>query len=188
MNAALHRLERIEMDLPEQGLRLGVVADTHSRPHPDALRLLALEKPDVVLHAGDIGDLEVLTALEAVAPLVVVRGNIDTRANHLPDSVTIQAQSDTAVLRILLTHIAVARSRLRSDARRLAERENADLVICGHSHVPLITRDGDIAVFNPGSIGPRRFQLPITFGMASISPRGVSLRHIDCETGGRWLP
>jgi uncharacterized protein len=43
-------------------------------------------------------------------------------------------------------------------------------------------------VFNPGSIGPRRFHLPIVFGTIAITPRGVRLAHIDCQTGQPWSP
>ncbi len=188
LHQALYRHSTHDLELPERGLRLGIVADTHSKPHPNAMALLKAQAPDVVLHAGDVGDLKVLEPLEKMAPLFVVRGNIDTRAHHLDDTITLNAQSQTAGLRILLTHIAIARSKLRGDIRDLARREEADMVICGHSHVPFISRDGNIAVFNPGSIGPRRFRLPITFGMAEISPRGVSLWHINCETGERWTP
>jgi hypothetical protein len=49
-------------------------------------------------------------------------------------------------------------------------------------------RDGGLTVFNPGSIGPRRFHLPIVFGTIDVTPKGVSLAHHDCETGARWMP
>jgi hypothetical protein len=61
-------------------------------------------------------------------------------------------------------------------------------VVCGHSHVPFIGRDRGLSVFNPGSIGPKRFHLPIVFGVIDIAKNGVSLQHIDCETGERWEP
>jgi hypothetical protein len=87
---------------------LGVVADTHSRPHPATVDLLRALSPDAILHAGDIGDLGVLETLAAVAPVHAVRGNIDVRAPELPDELTIDLVHDGArVLRILLVHIAV---------------------------------------------------------------------------------
>ena len=67
-------------------------------------------------------------------------------------------------------------------------KEGADLVVCGHSHVPFAARDRGLTVFNPGSIGPRRFQLPIVFGLIDISRERIDVRHVDCETGERWLP
>jgi predicted phosphodiesterase len=54
--------------------------------------------------------------------------------------------------------------------------------------VPSIGRDRGISMFNPGSIGPRRFQLPIVLGQIEVAANSVKLRHIDCETGQTWLP
>ena len=175
---------------PDGSLRLAVVADTHSAPHPSALDLLRAARPDAILHAGDIGDLAVLDALAGVAPLFAVRGNIDVHAPDLPDLLTLDVVSsaDATLLRILVMHIAVAGPKLRADAARLARSHDASLVVCGHSHVPLIARDRELAVFNPGSIGPRRFSLPIVFGTIDVTPTSVRLAHVDCETGARWTP
>lgn len=181
------RTEQRTLALPEGGGVIAVVADTHSHPHPDALPLLRALSPAAIMHAGDIGDLGVLTALEEIAPLIAVRGNIDGREGP-PDIVELTITRGDSALRVLLTHIAVRGPRLRADARRLAEGFRADLLVCGHSHVPLIARDGRVVVFNPGSIGPRRFALPIVFGAIDVTPTGVDLRHIDCETGARWRP
>jgi uncharacterized protein len=171
-------------------LRIAVVADTHSAPHPDARRHLQTLRPDVILHAGDIGDLTVLDGLAAIAPLHAVRGNIDTRADDLPDvlALDLTGVGDTTLLRIFVTHIAVVGPRLRGDVARMARAQGAQMVVCGHSHVPFMGRDGDLTVFNPGSIGPRRFHLPIVFGTIDVTPKGVSLAHVDCETGQRWTP
>ena len=70
----------------------------------------------------------------------------------------------------------------------MARARGASLVVCGHSHVPFIGRDQGLVVFNPGSIGPRRFHLPIVFGVIDLGPGGVKLRHVDCETGRTWEP
>ncbi len=170
-------------------LRLAVVADTHSAPHPATLAHLRAQSPDAILHAGDIGDLAVLDSFAALAPVLAVRGNIDVHAPTLPDVLAIDlVDGDALRFRIVLLHIAVNGPRLRADAARLARARDASLVVCGHSHVPLIARDGDLAVFNPGSVGPRRFQLPIVFGTLDLSPSEVHLGHIDCETGLPWFP
>ena len=165
-------------------VRLAVVSDTHSLPHAKTAERLAELEPDAILHGGDIGDLGVLDALAEVAPVYAVRGNIDGTANDLPDVLTI----DVAGLRILLTHIAVYGPKLRSEVARMAKAEKAALVVCGHSHVPFIGRDQGLTVFNPGSIGPRRFALPIVMGKIDITPSGVKLQHIDAESGAVWLP
>lgn len=169
-------------------LRLAVVADTHSHPHPAAAAHLAARAPDAILHAGDIGDLAVLDALAAIAPLYVIRGNIDERAHDLPDVLTLDLVGSERTLRILLVHIAVHGPRLRADVARLARAEHATLVVCGHSHVPFIGEERGLTVFNPGSIGPRRFHLPIVFGTIDLTSRGITLGHVDCETGGAWRP
>jgi uncharacterized protein len=170
-------------------LRIVVVADTHSRPHPDSAQHIAALRPDAIVHAGDIGDLGVLEELRELAPLLAVRGNIDAHAPDLPDVITIDVQRDERTeLKILLLHIAVYGPKLRADAFRLARERGASIVLCGHSHVPFIGRDRGMVVFNAGSIGPRRFQLPIVFGVLDLAPGGVELRHIDCETGKRWDP
>ena len=162
--------------------RLAVVADTHSRPHPDAAKHLAALAPAAILHAGDIGDPAVLDELAKIAPVYAIRGNID--APGLPDVLVL----DVGDIRVLVVHIGVAGPHLRADAARLARAERARLVVCGHSHVPFIGEDRGLAVFNPGSIGPRRFDLPIVFGTIDISATGVRMAHVDCETGRAWSP
>lgn len=178
------------IELPkDRPLHLVVVADTHSLPHRKSAPHILAERPDYILHAGDIGDLSVLDDLEALAPTIAVRGNIDSKTKQIPDEVLIEVkQGPQLKLRILLMHIAVRGPKLRADARRRAFATGAHLVVCGHSHVPLIAQEGRLGIFNPGSIGPRRFSLPITFGMVKIDNRSVDLRHINCETGARWLP
>lgn len=169
--------------------RIVVVADTHSSPHPRMHELVAREQPLHILHAGDIGDLAVVDGLARIAPTTAVRGNIDARMPGLPDVVRIHVDDGTkSLLEILLLHIAVAGPRLRSDAATLARASGASLVVCGHSHVPFVGSDRGRVMFNPGSVGPRRFHLPILFGVIDITPEKIRLEHVSCETGERWLP
>lgn len=181
-------MARRELALREDGtLRLVVIADTHSNPHPRSVELAASLVPKAILHAGDIGDLGVLDRFAAVAPMLAVRGNID--GHVLPDTLIVELKrAEATVFSLLLTHIAVYGPKLRAEVRAGAEREGAGLVVCGHSHVPFISRDRGLGVFNPGSIGPRRFQLPITLGVIEVRPDGVALRHVSCETGQTWVP
>jgi putative phosphoesterase len=166
-----------------------VVADTHGQAHPNARPLIERLAPKLIVHAGDIGDVGVLEPLRELAPLLAVRGNIDARLPGFVDSMDIDfVRGGRSVLKVLLTHIAVYGPKLRSEVVRLAASCSARVVLCGHSHVPFLGRDKGLVMFNPGSIGPRRFQLPITFGVLSIRPDQVSLRHISCETGETWLP
>jgi len=176
---------------PAGGMRVAVVADTHSRPHPLTLELIAQREPMIILHAGDIGDLSVLDTLEALAPVHAVRGNIDGHADGLPDSLRLEfADGDDVLLTVYMTHIAVYGPSLNKPTREHAKRHRADLVVCGHSHVPLLVRDkkSGLPVFNPGSCGPRRFKLPILFGMLELTDTGTRFEHVDCETGAPWRP
>lgn len=171
-------------------LRVAVIADTHGRPHPDSARLIAEQKPQAIVHAGDIGPADTLDGFTAIAPLLAVRGNIDVHAREFPDErlLSLKTTAGSELVRVFLTHIAMAGPRLRADVARRATSLGAKLVICGHSHVPFLGRDRGLSVFNPGSIGPRRFSLPIVFGMLELRDQQLSLWHVDCETGGRWLP
>jgi uncharacterized protein len=171
-------------------LRLGVVADTHSQPNRLGVAHLARLEPDAILHAGDIGDRESLECFRKLAPLYAVRGNIDSQDSDVPDVITLELADpdDRTLFKLLLLHIAVAGPRLRADAFRIARDEKVSLVVCGHSHVPFIGQDRGLTLFNPGSIGPRRFALPILFGTIDVSRRGVALRHLEAETGARWEP
>src|SRR5215475_10434349 len=108
-------------------LRIAVVADTHSHPHPATPQRLSAAKPDAIIHAGDIGDLAVLAQLAEIAPVHAVRGNIDVRAD-LPDVLVLDVlHGETRRLRIFLTHIAVAGPRLRAEVARMARAERANL-------------------------------------------------------------
>lgn len=178
------RLVHAAATLPPGTTTIAVVSDTHSRPHEAMADRLAEIRPQAILHGGDIGDLAVLDALARVAPVFAVRGNIDGRAPGLPDELVLAAGD----LRILLTHAALYGPRLRAEVARRARAERAGLVVCGHSHVPFIGVDRGLTVFNPGSIGPRRFSLPILLGRIDLTPRGILLAHLDAATGQRWLP
>jgi putative phosphoesterase len=174
-----------EIPMRDDGtLRLAVVADTHSLPHASTAQLLRAYAPDAILHAGDIGDLEVLDGLRAIAPLHAIRGNIDTRAGDLPDVLVIDLGKR---LRILLVHIGVYGPKIRAEVAQRARAEKAQLVVCGHSHIPFLGVDRGLTVFNPGSVGPRRFQLPIVYGTIELTDR-VRFAHVDCETGRPWTP
>lgn len=184
-------VERLELGGPEgRDAVIAVIADTHGRPHGKAVERVAAMAPDAILHAGDVGPAGCLDAFRAVAPLVVVRGNID--GLDWPDSRLISVcVGSQERLRVLLTHIAVDRLAPSRVALAAARDHRADLIVCGHSHVPFVTRHGEgeglVFLFNPGSCGPRRFGLPIVVGRLGLG-RTLSLTHIDVESGQTWRP
>jgi hypothetical protein len=99
-------------------LTIAVVADTHSQPHAAMRAHLTALAPDAILHAGDMGDPQVIDQLAELAPVFVVRGNIDTRTTF-PDVLTLDLVGGDRALRIYLTHIAVSGPRLRRPRARL---------------------------------------------------------------------
>ncbi|NMT64343.1 metallophosphoesterase family protein [Marinobacter orientalis] len=142
-------------------MQIGVIADTHSKMRPEALEVL--KGSDLILHAGDVGRDEVLEALEAIAPLVAIRGNIDKtgRASTLPDVQDLEFPGHA----FYMLH----------DAKTLDINPQGcyRVVIAGHSHKPRNEWIGDVLYFNPGGAGPRRFTLPITVGRLQVSEDGV---------------
>jgi putative phosphoesterase len=177
------------LKLQSDEARVVVVADTHGRPHPALISEVTQRHPTLILHGGDIGTGPVIQELEAIAPVVAVRGNVDGRDLALPDSVDLTLERPTLPrLRLLLTHIAIYRMHLTRPTRNRAQAADAKLVVYGHSHLPFVGRDERFALFNPGSAGPRRFRLPITFGVLELGPGGLDLHHVDLQTGGRWTP
>ncbi len=178
--------QTIEVGLPS---RIAIVSDSHSVLHPNTLPLLKARAPDYILHAGDIGRLDVLTLLGEVAPVIAVRGNIDGLSSEVPDDVVLQlTHGSRRISRWLLTHIAVRGPRLIKPVLSQAKVLGIGLVVCGHSHVPLLASQDGVTVFNPGSVGPRRFQLPLVFGEVVLTASSISCRHISCETGKQWVP
>lgn len=136
---------------------IGVISDTHSLLRPELLPALATV--DHILHAGDVGDPDILTELRRIAPTTAIRGNIDIAGpcSHLPATEAI----DLGGCLIYMLH----------------NLDNLDLhphaagigvVVFGHSHKPSIEHRDSVLYLNPGSVGPRRFNLPITFARLHI--------------------
>ncbi|MGD9902521.1 MAG: metallophosphoesterase family protein [Vicinamibacterales bacterium] len=139
-------------------MTIGVISDTHGLLRPQALE--ALQGSDLILHAGDVGPLAILDALGAIAPTIAVRGNVDTAvwATTLRETEVIAAERCS----IVMVH---DRARLAVDPRAAGHAA----VVFGHSHRPLVeTRQGVLFV-NPGSAGPRRFDLPVTVAQLTVS-------------------
>jgi putative phosphoesterase len=143
---------------------VGVISDTHGLLRPEALA--AFRGSHHIIHAGDVGDPEILEQLADIAPVTAVRGNIDKDA-------WARKLSETEVLEIAGVSIYILHDLAKLDLN--AKAAGFDVVISGHSHVPKQeTRDG-VLYFNPGSAGPRRFKLPVTVGKLLIGDklRGV---------------
>ncbi|HMF77472.1 MAG TPA: metallophosphoesterase family protein [Bryobacteraceae bacterium] len=147
---------------------VGVISDTHGLLRPEALR--ALERSDLIIHAGDVGKPEIIEALKTLAPVVAVRGNIDKGAWAL-------ALPISAVAKAGATAIYVIHDIQQLDVDPVAA--GFQIVISGHSHRPARTQRSGILYLNPGSAGPRRFKLPATVARLDLRQSTWAIDFID---------
>jgi putative phosphoesterase len=151
---------------------IGLISDTHGLLRAEALD--ALRGSDFILHAGDIGRPEILTELRGLAPVTVVRGNIDTGA-------WAEAIPATEVLDLGGSGLLYMLHNLDElDLDPVAAGFQA--VISGHSHKPGFRRKDGVLYVNPGSAGPRRFSLPVTVGRLVVDGDGLSVEILDLGT------
>jgi putative phosphoesterase len=137
---------------------IGVVSDTHGLLRTEVL--LALAGVDHILHAGDVGDPAILDELARIAPVTAIRGNIDT---HGPCSLLPATEAiELAGCLIYMVHA-------REDLDLSPQAAAISAVIYGHSHKPSVEQLQGVFYLNPGSAGPRRFNLPITFATLRIT-------------------
>jgi len=149
-------------------MRIGLISDTHGLLRPAALA--ALRGCDLIVHAGDIGSGEVLTALEALAPVRAVRGNND----HGPWA---EALPDDDVVQLGEYFLYVLHDRAGLDLDPAAA--GFQVVVSGHSHRPLHELRDGVHYINPGSAGPRRFSLPITVAELMLGADGPEVRFFE---------
>lgn len=147
---------------------IGLISDTHGLLRPEALR--TLDGSDLIIHAGDVGDPEILGELKTLAPVFAVRGNVDTDpwAQALPETEVVEAGPAT----IYVLH----------DVHRLDLDPAAagfQIVVSGHSHKPARTERGGVLYLNPGSAGPRRFDLPVTVALLRVNASPWKVELID---------
>jgi putative phosphoesterase len=152
---------------------IGLIADTHGLLRPQAVA--ALDGCDSIIHAGDVGNGGVLDGLRAIAPVVAVRGNVDTGALAETLPATALVRLGGCLIHVLhdLQELDLKALDLNPHAARLAA------VIAGHSHRPRIERRDGVLYVNPGSAGPRRFKLPVTVGRLALSADGLAAEIID---------
>lgn len=132
---------------------IGVISDTHGLLRPEALT--ALQGSDYIIHAGDIGDSEILDKLASIAPVMAVRGNVDREA--WAQKIPLTTVLETSGVSIYVLH-NLQELDLKPEAAGFAA------VIYGHSHIPRQETKNGVLYFNPGSAGPKRFKLPVSVG------------------------
>jgi hypothetical protein len=151
-------------------MRVAVISDTHGLLRPEALS--ALHGADHILHAGDVGDRAILDALRAIAPVTAIRGNIDEGGScgHLPPTELVELNGRS----IYMLH-DVKRLDLNPEAAGIAA------VVFGHSHKPLVEQRRGVLFLNPGSAGPRRFELPVTVAWLHIEAGGLRAQIVQLD-------
>lgn len=149
-------------------MQVGLISDTHGLLREEAFRALA--GSSLIIHAGDVGKPEILEALKALAPVVAVRGNVDTDpwARALPS---------TAVAEVAGATLYVLHDIHTLDVDPAAV--GFQVVVSGHSHKPAREERAGVLYLNPGSAGPRRFQLPITVARLDLVEKPWKVEFID---------
>ena len=156
-------------------MKIGVVSDTHGLFRPEVVPALAgVER---ILHLGDVGKPSVLIALAKIAPVTAVRGNVDREGpcSRLPETeVVLIGGRYVYMLHDLNTlHLDPAAGKFAA-------------VLFGHTHVPNYYRRKGVLYFNPGSCGPRRFELPVTVGLLTVDEDGefkAKIVNLDTKSG-----
>jgi uncharacterized protein len=141
-------------------LTLGILSDTHGLLRPEVLATLRASHVGHILHAGDVGDPQILASLRTIAPVTAIRGNTDTSGPcaQLPA---------TEVVELAGRLFYIVHSIHDLDLDPAAAGISA--VISGHSHRPETRTHKGVLYLNPGSCGPRRFDLPITLAILTVS-------------------
>ncbi len=150
--------------------RIGLISDTHGLLRREALK--ALRGSELIIHAGDVGKPEILEELRKIAPVVAVRGNVDTEpwARALPETAVAEAGS-------VLIYILHDVNALDLNPATVGFH----IVVSGHSHKPgKMERDG-VLYINPGSAGPRRFQLPVTVARLNLARIPYEVEFLELE-------
>ncbi len=145
---------------------LGIVSDTHGLLRPEVMP--ALKGVDRILHLGDVGKISILQELEKIAPVTAVRGNVDHDGPcaKLPETEVLLIENPPhAGLYVYMLH-DLKTLHLDPAAAKFAA------VLHGHTHVPNFYTKKGVLYFNPGSCGPRRFDLPVTVGFLTLKKDG----------------
>lgn len=142
-------------------MKIGVVSDTHGLLRPEVGP--ALVGVDRILHLGDVGKISILRELEKIAPVTAIRGNVDGEGScsELPETDVVLCEGKYIYMlhNLNTLHLDPAAAKFAA-------------VLFGHTHAPISYKKRGVLYFNPGSCGPRRFQLPVTIGMLTIEENG----------------
>jgi putative phosphoesterase len=148
-------------------MKLGIISDTHGLLRPEVLPML--RGVDQILHVGDVGKISILDELAKIAPVTAIRGNVDREGPcaKLPETEVVLVEDSTGGSHYIYMLHDLKTLHLDPAAARFAA------VLHGHTHVPNFYTKKGVLYFNPGSCGPRRFELPVTVGLLTIPKSGA---------------
>ena len=149
---------------------VGLISDTHGKLRPQVLE--AFEGVSVILHAGDIGNLDIITELETIAPVYAVHGNTDDFDVRARFGESIERSIEGRRFVVAHGHLLGA----PTPARLRAAFPDADVIVYGHTHNPLVD-EGKPLVVNPGAAGPARFNLKPS--VAILDAQSLAIRFVD---------
>ncbi|HZP42135.1 MAG TPA: metallophosphoesterase family protein [Candidatus Binatia bacterium] len=152
-------------------MRVGVIADTHGVLHPAVPHVF--RGVAHIVHAGDVGSVELLDALARLAPVTAIRGNADPRALA---ALPARRHVVLAGVSIVVVHEGLARGRPTPELATALRRHRPAVAVFGHSHVPLVARREGVLFLNPGGGGRRRFRLPRSVAILTLDERGPRAR------------
>jgi putative phosphoesterase len=153
-------------------LLVGLISDTHSLIRPQALA--ALEKSELILHAGDVGGATVLAALEQIAPVRAVLGNTDPLDGTLPELLRFTLDG-------IRVHVSHGHELGRPTPAMLLKRYDADVIVYGHTHKALVHHAGTRVVINPGAAGPARFNVKPTVARMHVLDGRVEVEIVPLD-------
>lgn len=147
-------------------MKIGVISDTHGLLRPEVAP--ALQGVERILHIGDVGKISILRELEKIAPVTAVRGNVDTEGEcaRLPETEVVLVEDASGKGHYIYMLHDLKTLHLDPAAAKFAA------VLHGHTHVPNFHTKKGVLYFNPGSCGPRRFDLPVTIGLLTVENDG----------------
>ena len=151
--------------------KIGLISDTHGLLREEALA--ALRGSELIVHAGNVGDRDILPHLRKLAPVVAVRGNVDTEEwarRELPETAVAQA-GDISIYVLHDVHAL--------DLDPVAA--GFQIIVSGHSHKFVQSEKNGVLYINPGSAGPRRFTLPITVAKLDLAITPWKVEFVDLE-------
>jgi uncharacterized protein len=156
-------------------MKIGIISDTHGLLRAEVFEVF--DGVEHILHAGDVGDPEILDELAAIAPVTAVWGNVD--GFDIRKRTTEIAEIELAGAQVVVLHGMQLGS--PTPEKAAAAHPDAALVVFGHSHKPVIRQVGPVLAVNPGSAGRQRFRDPVTVALAEIVDGKVTARLVDLD-------